>query len=363
MNRQSRAIRWLIASALLLATVLWSVLPTLAAPQTALDIKFSGVITAVPAAAGEPWEIAGQILAVNAATRVRLTCGPAAAGTWADVTAQRQADDSLLALHIAVRPPEVRVKGPVVFKPEGGIGAWGIAGQTLWVTAETTISQRGGPVDVGYWVEVYAVEEPAGTLTVSRLRGIELQEDVEVFGALQAFSETSWRLSSIPVAVTPETLIAGEPQVGLLAHAAALLQADGTLLGLVVKALWQEPNSGRPQVQFTGTVQSLPTGGLNGHWQVDGRDVEVTASTTIGQAKGLVEVGAQVYVTGWQTAEAPPPAASPVCRPRSARWPSRSRCCPAHPGAKPTSTSRGRSRPGPAMGTWARGRLPANRSK
>ncbi len=153
MNRPSRAIRWLIAS-ILLSTTLLASLPALAAPQTPLDIKFSGVITTVPAAAGEPWEIAGQMLAVNATTRVRLTCGPAAAGMWADVTAQRQADDSLLALHIAVRPPEVRVKGPVAFKPEGGIGAWIIAGQTLTVTAETAISQRGGPVDVGYWVEV-----------------------------------------------------------------------------------------------------------------------------------------------------------------------------------------------------------------
>lgn len=184
MNRQSQATRWLIAIALLLATVLASVLPTIAAPMAPLDIKFSGAITTVPTAAGEPWEIAGQMLAVNAATRIRLTCGSAAVGMWADVTAQRQPDGSLLALHIAVRPPEMRLKGPVTLKPEGGIGAWAIAGQTLWVTADTAISQRGGPVDVGYWVEVYAVEEPAGTLMAVRLRGIELQDTVEVFGAI-----------------------------------------------------------------------------------------------------------------------------------------------------------------------------------
>ncbi len=200
-------------------------------------------------------------------------------------------------------------------------------------------------------------------MTASRLRGIELQEDVEVFGALQAFSEASWHLSSIPVTITPETLIAGEPQVGLLAHAAALLQPDGTLLGLVVKALWQEPNSGRPQVQFTGTVQSLPTGGLNGHWQVDGRDVEVTASTTIGQAKGLVEVGAQVHVTGWQTAEG-------AAAGRIAGWQTAERTVavqisvlssPSGGGSNFHLSGAVEARPG--MGSWARGRLPANRSK
>jgi len=271
--------------------------------EAPFDIRFSGVITAVPAAPGEPWQIGGQTVITNSGTRIVLTTGRAAVGMWAEVTARRQADDTLLALQITVVPPEVRLKGPVESKPEDNIGDWTIAGQTIRVTQETRISERGGPVDVGCWVEVNALEEEDGTLTALRIRGIEAQQAVEVFGAIQAFSETAWTLSTIPLAVNEQTHVVSEPQVGLLAHALAELQDDDTLLALALQVAWQEPGRPRQPVQFTGTVESLPSDGLNGNWVVSGRQVEVTPATIIIQVKGLAEVGAQVHVIGWALAE------------------------------------------------------------
>ena len=58
---------------------------------------------------------------------------------WADVTARRQADGSLLAQVIAVRAAEVRLKGPLMDKPDGGIGDWTVAGRTVHVAASTAI--------------------------------------------------------------------------------------------------------------------------------------------------------------------------------------------------------------------------------
>jgi hypothetical protein len=300
----NRSIRLLIALSLL-AALLLPASATLAEMEEVFDVQFSGVIDAVPAAAGDPWQVAGYTVAVNATTRVRLTTGPAAEGMWADVRAQRLADDSLLALDIVARPPEVRLKGPLTAKPEDGIGAWIIAGQTIWVTADTVFSQRSGPIEVGQWVEVYAmedVEEADGKLIAVRVRGIESCEDVEVYGAIQSFGDTQWILSRIPVGVTPNTLVLGQPHLGLLAHAAAEVTDTG-LEARVFKVDWLEPKRGPIIVQFSGVIEALPEDSLLGLWQVNGQTVEVLESTQLFQVKGLAVVGAHVHVTGWQGAE------------------------------------------------------------
>jgi hypothetical protein len=293
------------AVAILIAVTIVGLAPVLtarAASGPAFDLKFAGVITAAPAQPGDPWQIGGQTVTVNALTRIRLSTDTVAPGMWADVTAKRQLDDSLLALQIVVMPPEIRLKGPISAMPADGIGAWIVAGQVIQVTTDTKISQRGGVLDVGAWAEVYAVEDPIGTLTATRIRGIEVQEDIEVYGAIQVCSDAACTLSAVPLVVNSETLISEDPQVGLLAHASAALQDDGTLLALTLKVEWQEPGGARPQVQIVGTVQSLPAQDLNGIWVVEGQEVVVTASTVIVQVKGLVEVGAHVQVLGWPAA-------------------------------------------------------------
>ncbi len=299
MSKSALTIRWprLVTAILLLAVILLPSVSALAETEAPFTVKFSGVIDVVPAAAGDPWQVAGYTVAVNEATRVRLTVGSAAAGMWADVMAQRLDDDSLLALDIWVKPPEVRLKGLLTAKPDEG--PWTVAGQTIHITDETSVSQRSGPVEVGQWVEVHAVEEPAGVLTAVRVRGIEAAEDAEVYGAIQSFGDAQWVLSSIALTATADTLIVGEPQAGLLAQAAAELTDTG-LSGRVFKVAWQEPNGNRQPVQLTGLIEALPDAGLLGLWQVAGQAVEVRENTTIFQVKGLVEVGARVHITGWQ---------------------------------------------------------------
>lgn len=297
-NRFSR----LLAAMLLLAVTLAPAIPALAESGPNFTVKFSGVVDVVPAVRGDPWQVAGQTLIVDDATQVRLPKGPAAVGMWADVTAKRQIDDSWLLTAISIRPAEVRLKGPLTAKPEDGIGPWTVAGQTIWCTEETSLSQRSGPVEVGKWVEMHAVEDPAGTLVGVRVRGIESTEDAEVFGTIQSVSATQWILSSIPVTATVDTVIVGEPQVGLLAHAAVELAGDG-LTARVFKVYWNEPTGRRQPVQLIGVVEALPADGLVGEWQVSGKTVEVSSATQIFQVKGLVELDARVHVTGLQVAD------------------------------------------------------------
>jgi len=273
-------------------------------PGPAYEVRFTGVIDIVPAAAGDPWVVAGHTVNVDAETEIRLTTGTAAAGMWAAVIADQDAEGTLVATHIAVMPAEVRLKGPIASIPAGRIGTWVIAGQSINVTDETRYNERGGPLAVGGWAEVYMQEEPAGSLTALRIRSTEFQEEVEVYGVIQAFAAGTWKLSTIPLTVTEETMMTAVPQAELLAHAAAVLQDDGALLARTVRIFWQEPGGLHQAVQFRGTVESLPASGLTGRWVVSGRAVDVTDTTSIIQAKGTVEVGSMVHIVGWETGDA-----------------------------------------------------------
>ncbi len=305
MKRKS-SFAWLLTVVILAAIVLVPAAPALAEDQSMRpEINFSGVIDTVPATSGQPWVIAGTNVAVNAQTDIRLTGGAVAPGMWADVMARRQQDGTLLASKIVVLPPEVRLRGPIQAKPAdlNGVGDWTIAGQTIAVTADTKISTRGAALDVGNWAEVFALQQAAGPLKAVRMLGLPAPEQqiVEVYGAIQSFNLTNWVLSSIPVTVTETTTIMGVPKVGLLAQASAQLQeGSNALVAEHIRVTWLDPSQVRRTVQFTGVIEQLPGGNLNGVWQIGGRQVTVSDATTVHQERGPAVVGAQAMVIGWQ---------------------------------------------------------------
>lgn len=308
MKRQAlRKWSWLFVALLLAFLVCGPALPAQAQSAAGLEVKFAGVIQAVPAAPGYPagvWRVAGRDITVNAGTRIQPRGAVAAVGMWADVSAKRGADGKLTAQQVLVLPAEVRIKGPIGAKPidPKGLGDWTIAGLKITVNADTKISQRGAPLDLGNWAEVFATKTGAG-LVALRMRGIERQEDVDIFGAIESFSATQWVLSGIPLTVVTSTLILGTPAADLLAQAGAALQEDGSLLALRLKVSAKEPEGQRQPVAFDGTVDALPAKGLVGQWTVSGKQVTVSAATAVNQAKGLAAVGAKVHVVGWQTGD------------------------------------------------------------
>jgi hypothetical protein len=261
------------------------------------DVKFTGVIESI---SENQWIVAGQEIGITGRTEIELAGGTKTPGQWADIMMERTDDSSWSALWITLRPPEARLKGPVLAEPASGIGAWQIAGQTIMVDATTRIDERLGPVNEGYWVEVYYIQDPAGVPQAVRIRGTEPLQFVHMVGAIQVFGQESWTLSGVRLAVDEATLVAREPRLNLLAHAEATLGEDGILLAQHCNPVWIEPGGARPELSFTGQVQALPPSGLNGFWTIDGRVVLVTPTTTIHQVKDLVEVGATVHVLAWE---------------------------------------------------------------
>ncbi len=267
-----------------------------AAVEVGFDVRFSGVITTV-GAAGEAWVIGGQTVATDDMTNVILTVSPATPGQWAEVAAAKLDDGSLLAKQITVRPEQVRLRGMVTDIPETTAGAWVIAGVTVNVTEDTRISERSGKVVEGRWVEAVMTEDQ-GVLTATIIVGIGDQDAVMVSGEIQQFNDTEWVISGIPLSITPDTLISGTPVVGLIGHAAADLQDDGTLVAKVLRVAWIDRTM-PPVADFVGEIEALPQVGLRGIWTVDGQEVIVLANTRIHQEKGLAVVGATVHVVGW----------------------------------------------------------------
>jgi hypothetical protein len=89
--------------------------------------------------------------------------------------------------------------------------------------------------------------------------------------------------------------------VGLLAQASAQLQeGSNALVAEHIRVTWLDPSQARRTVQFTGVIERLPGGNLNGVWQVAGRQVTVSDTTTVHQERGPAVVGAQAVVIGWQ---------------------------------------------------------------
>ena len=314
-----RTFTWLIAVFALVGGTLAAALPASADAEgrdMPFDVRFTGVIVTV-GGASEPWTIGPQSVTTDANTKIVFNALPdkpggstppvrtATPGQWADVDAQHQADGSLLAKIIHIRPETVQLRGIVSDKPAtaDGVGDWMIAGVTVKVTSDTKIGTREGSIIVGNWVEAVMTEE-SGALTAVRILKIEDRDEVEVTGEIQSFATNKWVVSAIPLALDANTTIMGEPAVGLIAHAAAKLQGDGSLLAVRLQVMWNEkPGSkpGRPVlVNFNSAVEKLPDTGLWGDWVVADKTVKVMPATRINQQKGLVMIGAEVNVIGTQ---------------------------------------------------------------
>ncbi len=282
------------------------------------DVRYTGVIETVGTDA-TAWVIGGQKLATDSSTLVVKLVDPVVPGLWADVAAKKQADGTLLARQITVRKEQVRLRGVLSAKPaDGNVGEWVIAGVKVNVTADTKISARGGDVAVGKWVEAVMTEDN-GVLTAQQILAIGDQDAVTVSGEIQEITDQYWVISSIKLNIKPEsaagakdgTLISGTPQVGLIAHAAAELQEDNTLLAQVLRVAWIDRTALTPAVDFNGKVTAITSldARLPRVLTVEATDPAMTYTVTlmpntrIHQEKGLLTVGATVHVKGWQFQE------------------------------------------------------------
>ena len=205
--------------------------------------------------------------------------------------------------------------GTVESMPAGWIGTWVVSGRVVQVTPGTQIKQKYGAPAVGAYVEVKGWLQPDNSVSATK---IEVKQgsgggggsSFKFYGTVNSLPSTpgwigTWIVDGRAVQVTSGTWIKqkyGAPAAGAYVEVKGWLQADGSVNATQIEVKRSNGGwSGSGYVKFYGTVNSLPgTPGWIGNWVVDGRTVQVTASTWIKQRYGAPVVGSRVEVKGTQ---------------------------------------------------------------
>jgi hypothetical protein len=130
--------------------------------------------------------------------------------------------------------------------------------------------------------------------------------EFELKGIIQQLPGTpgflgTWTVSGRTVHVTGATDIEqndGPVAVGAFVEVKGDLLTDGSVNARKIE-VENEANDDEREIEFKGTIQTLPAGpAFIGDWVVGGRVIHITAATRIKQQNGAVAVGAFVEVEG-----------------------------------------------------------------
>ncbi|HEU4386251.1 MAG TPA: DUF5666 domain-containing protein [Blastocatellia bacterium] len=274
------------------------------------EVEIKGMIEALPTGGliGD-WKVAGKTVHVSSATRIEQHGTQIAIGAIAEVKGSARTDGSIDASKIEIEEgPGARVefKGTIERLPATGLlGDWVVSGRTVHVSSLTRIEQHDGLVAVGAMVEVEGQQRPDGSVDATKIEVEEApgeEQEVEFKGFVEQLPASGiigdWIVSGKTVHVTASTRIQQERgviTVGAFVEVEGTRRADGSIDAAKIQV--EATPGAEDKVQFTGTVESLPSG-LLGDWRVSGRTVHVTADTKIKQGHGVLGIGTRVQVKG-----------------------------------------------------------------
>lgn len=242
-------------------------------------VRFTGVVSEI---ASDHWVVADKTIAITAET---IITGEPAVGVLADVMAQ-QTETGLVAIRINVLATQRTAHFPGLIK-EMHENEWIIttpAGdQTVAITSDTVI--EGDTPDVGDRVRVWANASEDG-LTATRLVVIDTPAEVHFRGRIQEIGDDYWVVAHQKVAITPDTTIEGEPDVGDAADVWAQPTAEGLVaIRIVVIDMPTE-------VHFRGRIQEI----ADDYLMVAHQKVAITPDTVIEGEPNVGDV-AEVWAT------------------------------------------------------------------
>ena len=304
------------------------------------EIEFTGTVTATPPSGTTgTWTIANKTVHVDSSTEIDQENGSIGVGATVKVEGTTQPDGSVNASEIKVQvgvggspgspPPggggegedgggdnEADFTGPIESLPADGLlGVWTVAGKQVEVVSTTRLEQEDGGFAVGTIVEVEGLAGADGVIVASKVEvksnGTPAPQpephELEIQGTIEALPASgligTWQVSGRTVIVTQSTKLDAENgafAVGVAVEVKGSLDPSGNVVASEIESM---PGNGasEPALDFFGTIDALPSGasGLIGVWNVDGKLVNVTASTVIDTENGPAVVGAIVEVKGW----------------------------------------------------------------
>jgi hypothetical protein len=181
------------------------------------------------------WTVDGQVVQINASTRIDESQGRAAVGGTATVLAVRQEDQSLLAVDIQIARPPPTPEQPFEF--QGLIESWSatqwvVGGHVLIINGDTVIE---GSPQKGLLAEVKALRQGDDSLLARHIVVQLPTEEVQFEGLIQSLSAGEWVVEGVTVRIDAQTQISGTPDIGAVAEVQGLLLPDGAVLGRRIK--------------------------------------------------------------------------------------------------------------------------------
>jgi hypothetical protein len=202
---------------------------------------------------GSVWTIGGVPVVVTGETTIS---GDAVVGARVECVAWDRGDGTLQARSVTV------IAGPAVVPIEfqgyvmaKGSPWWTIGSQQVKVAGETSVSPGPDQIRVGDRVNVRALQQPNGEIWATSITLVP-ETEVQIDGAITAYSGSSIVVDGQVIAITPATQIIGTPAVGRLAQVRALQSEGGSLTAKVIVVL--EPTE-TPTVEPTETTTVVPT--------------------------------------------------------------------------------------------------------
>ncbi len=239
-------------------TLTASPIPASPTPVREVKIRFKGKIEAM---APSEWTIGGQVVRIDAVTRINAPDQPPAVGVTAAVEATRMPDGGLLAIEITTERTEQASDQAFEFQgliESFGATRWVVGGQTLIITPDTVID---GSPQKGLLAQVKAVRHGDGSLTAQRIAISPPTEEVQFEGTIQAITAGEWVVDGTSVRLDQQTEVLGDPRIGAHVEVQGLLLADGAVLARRVRV--QGPPTATLTEQAPSPAEATPTVGPN----------------------------------------------------------------------------------------------------
>jgi hypothetical protein len=234
--------------------------PPTPVPPRDVKVRFRGRIEAL---AANSWTVDGQVIRIDANTRVDEQDGQAVIGAMALVVAIRLDDGALLAVEIKIEPAPQEAEQPFEFQgiiESYGPGQWVVGGHTLIITGSTIIENS---PQRGLLAEVKALRQTDGSLVADHIWVRLPTEVVQFEGVVLSLHAGEWVVDGVTVRFDEQSVIIGVPVVGAQVEVEGLLLPDDAVLArrIVVQAEVSAPTSTlQPEQLPTPTSeQALPS--------------------------------------------------------------------------------------------------------
>ena len=168
-----------------------------------------------------------------------------------------------------------------------GQGTWRVGRLNIVVDDTTVIAQQRGKAEPGSWVIVWGQQDRSGEM---RAKYIQVEHaaslagpTIQLSGMLRKKTSTWWMVEQTLIEITPDTVISGQPQIGVLVRVVATQQGE-ILRALAAEVLASDPKT--PLVEFEGAIMSI----ADDKWQVDDREILIDAYTNIVGEPGIGKI-------------------------------------------------------------------------